>query len=85
MRDPTGAKSASDAGGEALKASKAVKTFLIRVAISLLRDLLYTRAFSAVRSLLREFCLASTVNAAAGITRVRCGRAANGQMGFRNL
>jgi hypothetical protein len=49
-------------------------TFFMRVATSLLRLLLYTRAVSAVRCRLREFCLASTVKAAAATAR--CGRTA---------
>ena len=75
MRVPTGANSASVAGGVPLYASRAVKTFFMRVAISLLRDLLYRRDVSAVRCLFNEFCLASTIKAAA-TTLVRCGRAA---------
>ena len=44
-------------------------TFFMRVAISLLRLLLYMRDFSAVRCLFREFCLASTRKAAAATLR----------------
>lgn len=67
MREPTGARSASDAGGLDLKASNAVNTFFIRVAISLFRALLYCLARSATLCLLKEFCLASTTNAEATI------------------
>lgn len=46
----------------------------MRVATSLLRLLLYRRAFSAVRWRFSEFCLASTTKAAAAT--LRCGAAA---------
>jgi hypothetical protein len=52
----------------------------MRVAISLLRDLLYTRFLSAVRSLFKEFCFASTVKTAAATTLVRAGAAVNIEM-----
>ena len=63
----------------ALRRPPPLPTFFIRVAISLLRLLFAMRAFSAVRCLRREFCLASTTKAAVATRRCCCGAAEHRQ------